>query len=167
MTTSGMMAAVAAAAGIGEDQVPSLTIDAAFISAHFADAAAALRAEGAEAEHKRLAGIEAASMPGHDAIIAAHKADRSKTPADAALAVIAAEKAVLASAKSSLETDEQRLAGLTAAASPADSSGAGAGNPHVAARAISESAVQYMNEQSAKGITVSVAEAVAHITKKG
>ena len=166
MSKTGMMAAVAAAAGLGEDQVQNLTVDAAFISAHFPEAAKALREEGAQAEHQRIGAIEAAAMPGHEAIIAAHKADRSKTGADAALAVIAAERGKLAAIKPGLDADEERLSGLTAAAAPAAAAETAA-NPHAQAAELSNQATAYINEQKAKGITVSAAEAVAHITRKG
>lgn len=167
MSKSGMMAAVAAAAGLGTAEVENLTIDAKMIATHFPEAAAALRDEGAEAEHNRIAAIEAAHMPGHDAVIAAHKADRSKTGADAAQAVIAAEKVRLAGLKASLADDERKVADLRAAAPGTEPRASGEANPHAAARNLSELAQTYIAEQAAKGITVSVAEAVAHVSKKG
>jgi len=167
MSKSGMMAAVAAAAGLGAAEVENLTVDAKMIATHFPEAAATLRNEGAEAEHSRIAAIEAAHMPGHDAVIAAHKADRSKTGADAAQAVIAAEKVRLAGLKTSLADDEKRVADLKAAAPGADSPASGGANPHAEARSLSELAQTYIAEQAAKGITVSVAAAVAHVSKKG
>lgn len=166
MSKNGMMAAVAAAAGLGEDQAESLKIDAGFIAAHFPDVASALREEGARAEQDRLAGIDAAAMPGHEAIIAAHKADRGKTGGDAALAVLAAERAKLASAKSSLDDDEKKLAGLKASGETGPADG-GAQHPAAEAREISARAQELITEQKAKGITVSVAEAVSHVSKKG
>lgn len=161
---NGMMAAVAAAAGLGETQAESLTVDAKFIAANFPDVAKELREEGAQAEHDRIAAIEAANMPGHDAIIAAHKADRSKSGADAAMAVIAAERSKLAAMNASFEEDEKRLAGLKSGAT-APAAETQSGNPVMAAREISARAQAYVSEQAAKGITVSVAEAVAHVSK--
>ena len=64
-------------------------------------------------------------MPGHEAIIAAHKADATKTPADAAMAVITAEKALMGSRKSSLQSDEDKLAGLKSAPAPVAPAAAG------------------------------------------
>lgn len=167
MSKNGMMAAVAAAAGIGEEQAESLTIDAAFLAAHFPDAAATLRSEGAEAEHKRIAGIDAAAMPGHEAIIAAHKADRGKTPADAALAVIAAERTKLASMNSSLYEDEKKMHGLRSATDDIRGDTAPAASPTAQALSMSGAAQQFITAEAAKGRTVSVAEAVAHISRKG
>lgn len=51
---------------------------------------AALRAEGAEAERKRLAGIEALAMPGAEEIIAAAKADPTASAESTAIKVLAA-----------------------------------------------------------------------------
>lgn len=166
MTKSGMMAAVAAAAGLGEDQAESLILDAGFIAAHFPDAASVLREEGAKAEQERLAGIDAAAMPGHEAIIASHKANRAKTGGDAALAVLAAERARLASAQSSLDDDEKRFAGLKASGEIGVTE-SGAVHPAAEARDISARAQEFIAEQKVKGITVSVAEAVSHVSRKG
>lgn len=59
-------------------------------------ALAAARAEGAKAEHARVAGIEAAALPGHEALLAELKADGSITPEAAAMRFINAEKAARA-----------------------------------------------------------------------
>ncbi len=56
-------------------------------------ALAAARAEGAKAEHARVAGIEAAALPGHEKLLAELKADGSITPEAAAMRFINAEKA--------------------------------------------------------------------------
>jgi hypothetical protein len=109
-----MMAAVAAAAGIGLAEAANVTVDAAFIAQHFPDIAAGLKAEGAKAERERVLGIEKAGMPGHEAIIAAHKADATKTPADAAFAVLAAEQAARGNQMKALEKDETAMRGLRA-----------------------------------------------------
>jgi len=118
MSKSGMMAAVAAAAGMSADaENDGLVIDAAFVAKNFPDAAAALRAEGhatgmtagAAAERERILGIEKAALPGHEEIIAAHKADGSKTPADAALAVIAAENASRSTVLDGLKADDSKV----------------------------------------------------------
>jgi len=56
------------------------------------DAAKELLARGAAAERERIAGIEVQAIPGHEALIAALKADGTKTPGDAAMAIIKAER---------------------------------------------------------------------------
>lgn len=107
---SGMLAAVATAAGL--DAATPVAINADFIATHFPDAAAALRAEGIKAEASRLASIEDQAVPGYDKIIAAMKADTSKTGADAAMAIIAAQKKERAAMMASLSADEEKVKGL-------------------------------------------------------
>lgn len=58
----------------------------------YPEIAAALVAEGAKAENDRIAGCEAASLPGHEAIVNSMKLDGKSTGADVALAIIAEEK---------------------------------------------------------------------------
>jgi hypothetical protein len=160
MKNDGMMAAVALAAGLDETTAKTLKVDAAFIKQHFARVADELAGEGATAEQQRIAGIEAAAMPGHEEIIKAHKADVSKTPADAALAVIGAEKAKLAAMKGSLEADEKKLKGLK---SVATATGDTPEKPKRTARQLADAGKAYMAEQAAKGITVGAAQAIQHI----
>ena len=118
MTKSALLASVAAAAGLSAES-GDITVDAGFVKKHFPDVASALISEGkaeglkagADAERTRIAGIEAAALPGHEKIIAAHKADPSKSPADAAMAIIAAENAARGSQKAALDkkiADRQR-----------------------------------------------------------
>lgn len=52
---------------------------------------------GAERERARIASVEAQALPGHESLIASLKADGKSTGADAAMQVLAAEKAKLAS----------------------------------------------------------------------
>lgn len=55
------------------------------------------RTVGATAERQRILGIEAHSLPGHDALIAQLKADGTSTPEMAAIAIIKAEREIGAS----------------------------------------------------------------------
>lgn len=160
MKNDGMMAAVALAAGLDETTAKTVKIDAAFIKQHFGAVAAELAGDGAKAEQARIAGIEAAAMPGHEEIISAHKADISKTPADAALAVIGAEKAKLAAMKGSLEADEKKLNGLK---SVATATGDVPEKPKRTARQLADAGRSYIAEQAAKGIRVGAAQAIQHI----
>jgi hypothetical protein len=160
MKNDGMMAAVALAAGLDENTAKTLTVDAAFIKQHFGAVATELMGEGAKAEQARIAGIEAAAMPGHEEIIRAHKADISKTSADAALAVIGAEKAQRAAMKGHLEADENKLKGLK---SVATSTGDTLEKPKRTARQMADLGKEYIAAQAAKGITVSAARAIQHI----
>ncbi len=68
---------------------------AAKFAAENAAAAAVLRAEGSAAERKRIADVRAQTMPGHEALIEALAADGKTSGAEAAMAVVAAEKARL------------------------------------------------------------------------
>jgi capsid assembly protease len=171
MLKTGMLAAVAMAAGLGAEQANSFVLSAETLAQHFPDLAAAVKqqgfadgkAEGAKAERERITGIEAASMPGHEAIIAAHKADASKTPADAAMAVITAEKAVMGTRKSSLQADEEKLAGLKAAAAPVAAAATGVitnDNAHDMGRR----ARDYRAAQAKLGNKLTPEQALAHIT---
>lgn len=112
MKNSGMIAAVALAAGISEEQASKIEINAAFIKQYLPSVAGELTNEGVKAERERIAGIEAFSLPGHEKIIAAHKADSTKTPLDAGLAVASAQREILAAQVKNLETDETRVTGL-------------------------------------------------------
>lgn len=63
------------------------------------------KAEGAAAERDRIKAVEAAALPGHDALIEALKYDGVTTGADAALKVLAAHKATLANMGANLTAD--------------------------------------------------------------
>lgn len=65
----------------------------------------ALRAEGANAERARIQAIEAQAMPGHDALIAELKFDGKTTGPEAAVRVVAAEKASRASMLAAIRAD--------------------------------------------------------------
>lgn len=81
-----------------------------------ADALTAARSEGAAAERARLAGIEAAALPGHDKLVAECKADPACSPGDAALRINAAEKAKLTAAAASIANVEAVTGKVVAAA---------------------------------------------------
>jgi capsid assembly protease len=65
---------------------------AAQFAADHPQAAQALRSEGAQAERDRVSDVRAQSMPGHEALIERLAADGQSTGADAAKAVLAAER---------------------------------------------------------------------------
>lgn len=94
------------------------TMDRESILATHPKIAEAFRAEGATAERERIAGIEAQAMPGHETLIAALKADGKSTAADAAMQILAAEKAKLGAMASRLAADAP--APVQHAAAPAD-----------------------------------------------
>jgi hypothetical protein len=162
MSKNGMMAAVAAAAGLG-DTPEKLDVTPELIAQHFPAVAKHFSDEGAKAEFDRIQSIEKAAMPGHEAIIAAHKADRSKTGADAALAVIAAENSTRTAVLGKLAKDEEGLKGLRNA--PIESAAA----PETTASSVVDlkaEAQTYINEQAKLGVTVDPATAVAFVKQK-
>ena len=93
-------------------------MDRESILATHLEIAEAFRAEGATAERERIAGIEAQAMPGHETLIAALKADGKSTAADAAMQILAAEKAKLGAMASRLAADAPPP--VQHAAAPAD-----------------------------------------------
>lgn len=58
-----------------------------------AEASATARKEGADAERARIAGIEEVAVDGHEALVAAAKADGKTTPEALAMQILKAEKA--------------------------------------------------------------------------
>lgn len=84
-------------------------VDAAFIAEHCPDIAEGFRREGADAERERILGIEAQAVPGHEAIIAAMKADGNSTGADAAMAIVAAEQKMRGAALAGIAADAPPL----------------------------------------------------------
>jgi ClpP class serine protease len=79
---------------------------------------AQVRSEGAQAERDRVAGVRAALLPGHEALIEQLVADGTTTPAQAAAAVIAAERETLAAAAAAHRADAPPAA--PGGAAPAD-----------------------------------------------
>jgi signal peptide peptidase SppA len=69
------------------------------------DAAAVLRAEGSTAELDRVKAVKAAALPGHEALIEQLAMDGKTSGAEAALAVIAAERGKTASAAAARAAD--------------------------------------------------------------
>jgi Asp/Glu/hydantoin racemase len=90
----------------------------------------AARADGAKAARERLAGIEAAALPGHDALVASCKADPACTPGDAALRINAAERAKLGAAGAAIANVETATGRVSAAVTT--SAGAPAAVPQTA-----------------------------------
>jgi hypothetical protein len=66
---------------------------------------ASLRAEGAAAERQRIADVRARSLPGHEALIERLAADGKTSGVEAGDAVLAAEKAGLASVAQARQSD--------------------------------------------------------------
>ena len=69
------------------------------------EAAAILRAEGAEAERARIQAVREQTMPGHEALIEALAFDGKTTGPEAAVQVLAAEKARVSGAAAARAAD--------------------------------------------------------------
>lgn len=84
-----------------------------------AEATAAATAAGAAAERQRIADVRAQTLPGHEKLVEALAFDGKTTPAEAAMAVMAAERARVASAAAAHAADAPPAAPHSAA--PSDS----------------------------------------------
>jgi len=87
-----------APAGVAGAPDQRTDMDLATLRAQHPELAQALLAEGAANERQRIADVRAAALPGHEALIERLAADGQTTGAQAAAAVIAAERASLAAA---------------------------------------------------------------------
>lgn len=128
----------------------------------------ALRLEGATAERERIKGVRAQTMKGHEALIETLAMDGKTTGPEAAVQVLAAEKAIIGKIGADLAADAPKPtphataeAADAAAAAAADAEkGKKVINPEVVAR----KAQKYQAEQAKEGNAVSMTEAVAHVT---
>lgn len=82
------------------------------------------RTVGATAERQRILGIEANTLPGHEALIAQFKADGSTTPEMAAVAVLKAEREICAGRADQLVADAPKP--VAHAAAPVEGAAAAA-----------------------------------------
>ena len=94
---------------------------AAKFVAENADAAAILRAEGAASERERIQAVREQSMPGHEALIEALAFDGKTSGPEAAVKVLAAEKARIAGAAAARSADAP--APVPTAANPSEGDG--------------------------------------------
>ncbi|RWC47963.1 MAG: S49 family peptidase [Mesorhizobium sp.] len=131
--------AAAAAASAENKEVPMTTASTASASSALtlealrasnpelvASIEAGARDQATSSERERLAGIEANLVPGQEALIAAHKADASMTPAASAQAVLAALKAKGTDALKGLQALDKAAEGVASRPSTAGDAGAGA-----------------------------------------
>lgn len=88
-----------------EAQTMTPTEAAATFAAENPEAAALLRAEGRDAEMKRVQDVHAAALPGHEALIERLASDGKTTGAEAAMAVLAAERQFRAAAAAARRDD--------------------------------------------------------------
>lgn len=111
------------------------------VLAHAPDVAEALRAEGAAtaqaeaatAERERIQSVFAQSMPGHEALINSLAFDGKTSGAEAAVAVLGAERSMRTKAMSDRNADAPTV--VTHAAAPSDAATDVAANPETEAQA--------------------------------
>lgn len=84
---------------------------------------AELRAQGAQAERERVLAVQAQALPGHEALIARLAADGVTTGPEAAVAVLAAERALGANRARTLQDDAPDPVPFAAAPDPGEESG--------------------------------------------
>lgn len=99
------------------------------LAAAFPAQVAQIRTEAAAAERARIFGVEAQSLPGHEQLVAAMKADGKTTPEQAAVAILAAEKQAGARMLAGLKVDGQAPAPAAAAPPPAGPAAEDASQP--------------------------------------
>lgn len=90
---------------------------------------AELRAQGAQAERERVLAVQAQALPGHEALIARLAADGVTTGPEAAVAVLAAERALGANRARMLHDDAPDPVPFAAAPGPGEESGDDASLP--------------------------------------
>lgn len=88
-----------------------------------------LRAQGAQAERERILAVQAQALPGHEALIARLAADGVTTGPEAAVAVLAAERALGTQRARTLQDDAPDPVPFAAAPDPSEESGDDASLP--------------------------------------
>jgi signal peptide peptidase SppA len=114
--------------------------------------------EGATAERERILAIESHTLPGHEALVAALKADGKTSGPEAAVKILQAEQSKLANLAGQLKKDSPD----PVHASGADKSADGEPSPQI----IADKAKLHIAAQKKAGINVSASEAVAHVRKE-
>lgn len=117
--------------------------------------------EGATAERTRILAIEKLALPGHEALIAAFKADGKTTPAEAAITILQAEQARTAKAKADLKKDSPEPV------EAADESAAAGTKAEPSPTVVADKARLYLAEQKKAGNkSLTISDAVTHVRKE-
>lgn len=124
----------------------------------------ALREEGAAAERKRIQDVRAQTMPGHEALIETLAFDGKTTGEQAAVQVLAAEKALNATKAKELKEDAGKAAPHAAETPEAIEAAEAAAAKKLDPIAIAAKAKTYQAEQKKLGNIVDAVDAVAHVT---
>lgn len=147
------------------DSIPTPKEAAAEWQASNPDAAAVLRAEGAEAERQRIAAVREQSMPGHDALINQLAADGHTTGPEAAVAVLAAERSLRAT-QTALRQVEAPPAVPFAPSPDALETKTRDSKPEPTAQEMAERAKELQASARAEGRTLSATDAVARARRE-
>lgn len=144
-------------AGVAQTSTGDITMEitAEMIQAEHPQIADAFRAEGARAERERIQGVEAQSMRGHEALINALKFDGKTSSSEAAVQVLAAEKARLASMAANIQSD------APAPAAPSTDAQDPPAAPEKSPEQVTAAARQIVKQAKDNGIVMSITEAVA------
>lgn len=109
------------------DIPPTVTLDT--LAQDHPALVAELRAQGAQAERDRVLAVQAQALPGHEALIARLAADGITTGPEAAVAVLAAERALGANRAQALNDEAPTPVPFAAAPTPGDEAAAIASLP--------------------------------------
>lgn len=133
-TVKGATLMASAEAGAPAAENPVITRE--FLAAHHPELVAAIHAEGAQAELARVLAVQAQALPGHEKLIAECVADGKTSGPEAAVKVLAAERALAGERRSALAADRQAPVAFAAAPSAADDAAAGAADSEAADAAL-------------------------------
>lgn len=142
------------------------TVTLAELATAYPDLCAQLRTDGATAERTRILAIEAAALPGHEALVAEMKADPAVTADMAAGRLLNAEKQLRAGQLQAVK-DVESATGVVKAAPAAAVTQAAQEPAKETAHQLAARARAYQDEQAKLGVKLSVAQAVAHVEKNG
>jgi hypothetical protein len=135
------------------------------MSAEHETALASALVQGAATERERIAGIRSAALPGHEALVEQFVADGHTTPGEAALAINQAERQTLEAAARANTTSAPTPVVFAAAGDAGletkPTAPASAQDQLKQANAWAQRARQLVADASARGETLSVAQAVA------
>ena len=135
------------------------------LSAAFPDLCAQIRTEGATAERTRILAIEAAALPGHEALVAQMKADPAVTADMAAGRLLNSEKQLPAGQLQAVKDVEGVTGAVTASPAAAVTRTEASAKPD--AHQLAARAREYQAEQAKLGNKVSTAQAVMHVEQHG
>ena len=138
---------------------------AAKFAAENPQAADVLRGEGASAELKRVADVRAAALPGHEKLIEALAADGKTTGAEAAMAVLAAERQTRTAQASARAADAPAVVPQAPAPDAEPKPEAKGEQPYdpAKARQVADQAAALVAKAKAEGRTLTTSQAVAQV----